>query len=308
MKKLVVSLVKTSVMTSSCVGSESDRDQHGDQQREADGDARQRPEGPGGAQLDQLREQQRPHPLSSGSPVSSRKTSSSERETWVSSESATRFSFAAAPTCSAGGPAGDEGARGIVAVLDAGRVKRSRQGGGVRGGDADRAALASRDDLIEGTARAQLSLRDHHHVVGGLRDLREKVARDEHRPALVGLGAKHVAHPADARRVEPVGGLVEDQDFGVAQQRRRDREALAHPHRVALDPAVAGVGDADDLRAPPRRARAGGRRPRPGSAGGCAPFGPGGSSRPRARRRRGRSGARGPRRRRRRIAPCRYRC
>ena len=133
-------------------------------------------------------------------------------------------------------------------MLDAGRVERSGQRRAVRGGDADRGgAAAGPDHLVERAAGAQLALRDDDHVVGGLGDLGEQVARDQDRAALGRLGAEHVAHPADARRVEAVGGLVEDQHFGVAQQRGGDREPLAHPHRVALDAAVAGVGDAGQL-------------------------------------------------------------
>ena len=43
-----------------------------------------------------------------------------------------------------------------------------------------------------------------------------------------------VADLADAGRVEPVGRLVEDQQLGLLQQRRGDREPLLHAERVAL--------------------------------------------------------------------------
>src|SRR4051812_14493981 len=73
------------------------------------------------------------------------------------------------------------------------------------------------------------------------------MAQDEHRPAASGLCAQQVTHPADARWVEAVGGLVEDQDLGIAEQRRGDREALAHPHRVALDASVSRSAQPDVL-------------------------------------------------------------
>jgi len=38
-------------------------------------------------------------------------------------------------------------------------------------------------------------------------------------------------------RVEAVGGLVEDQDLGVAEQRVGEPEALAHAERVLADPS-----------------------------------------------------------------------
>src|SRR3954453_2098766 len=60
--------------------------------------------------------------------------------------------------------------------------------------------------------------------------------------------AKQVAHPADTGRVEAVRRLVEDQHLGIAQQGGGDREALAHHHRIALDPPVAGIREADQLK------------------------------------------------------------
>ena len=60
-------------------------------------------------------------------------------------------------------------------------------------------------------------------------------------PPPVRVVAEQVPHPADAGRVEAVGGLVEDQHAGVADQRGGDAEPLAHPERVVADPAV-GLG------------------------------------------------------------------
>jgi hypothetical protein len=71
------------------------------------------------------------------------------------------------------------------------------------------------------------------------------VAGDQHGATAPRLGAQQFAHPADPRRVEPVGGLVEDEDVGVAEQRRRDREALTHAHRVALHATVGCRREAD---------------------------------------------------------------
>jgi hypothetical protein len=71
------------------------------------------------------------------------------------------------------------------------------------------------------------------------------VARHEHGAALRRLLAHEPAHPGDPGRIEPVGGLVQDQHPGIAEQRRRDRQPLAHAHRVALHAAAALVGEAD---------------------------------------------------------------
>ena len=43
----------------------------------------------------------------------------------------------------------------------------------------------------------------------------------------------------------PFAGSSSTKQFGVAEQRRRESEALAHPERVALDAPVRGVGQLD---------------------------------------------------------------
>src|SRR5439155_8285709 len=48
-------------------------------------------------------------------------------------------------------------------------------------------------------------------------------------------------------RIEPVGRLVEDEELRIAQQARRDAEALAHPERITADLVVTAVGEIDDL-------------------------------------------------------------
>ena len=73
---------------------------------------------------------------------------------------------------------------------------------------------------------------------------REQVAGHEHGAAARGLAAQQAAHPADARRVEAVRRLVED-ETRVAEQRGGNRQALAHAHRVALHAAVRGGVETD---------------------------------------------------------------
>ena len=73
------------------------------------------------------------------------------------------------------------------------------------------------------------------------------MAGDQDRPPLRGQALEQVTHPADALRVEPVGRLVEDQYPRIAEQRRRDPEALAHAQRVPLEFALGGGGEPDDL-------------------------------------------------------------
>ena len=71
---------------------------------------------------------------------------------------------------------------------------------------------------------------------------------EQHGAAAVGEAAQQPAHPAHALGIEAVGGLVEDQDLGIAEQRVGEAEALAHAERVLAD-ALAGRGlvEADEL-------------------------------------------------------------
>ena len=78
---------------------------------------------------------------------------------------------------------------------------------------------------------------DEDQVVGDLLDLVQQVGGEQHGAALRGVLLEQPAHPVDARRVEAVGGLVEDQHARVAEQCVGDPEALAHPERVVLEPA-----------------------------------------------------------------------
>jgi hypothetical protein len=74
--------------------------------------------------------------------------------------------------------------------------------------------------------------------------------------ALVGLVADEPAQPGDPLGVQAVGGLVEQQDLGVAEQRRGQPEALARAEREAADPPAGGL-----LRRSAWRCRRAGRRP-----------------------------------------------
>ena len=67
--------------------------------------------------------------------------------------------------------------------------------------------------------------------------------------------AQQPAHPAHALRIEAVGGLVEDQDLRVAEQRVGEPEALAHAERVLADPPPGRrLVEADELQQRRRRA------------------------------------------------------
>ena len=63
----------------------------------------------------------------------------------------------------------------------------------------------------------QSSVGDDDHVVDGLGDLGQQVARHQHRAALVGVGTQELSQPVDALGVEAVGRLVEDEHLGFAR-------------------------------------------------------------------------------------------
>ena len=93
----------------------------------------------------------------------------------------------------------------------------------------------------------ELALGDDQDVVDGLGDLGQDVARHEHRAPALRVAAQEVAEPAHALGIEAVRGLVEDQQVGVAEQRAREPEPLAHAERVALDAAARGAVELDEL-------------------------------------------------------------
>ena len=79
---------------------------------------------------------------------------------------------------------------------------------------------------------------DDDEVVGDDLDLVQQVRGQQDGGAAVGVAAEQVAHPADAGRVQTVGGFVEDQDLGVAEQRVRDAQPLPHAEGVVAHAAV----------------------------------------------------------------------
>jgi hypothetical protein len=73
------------------------------------------------------------------------------------------------------------------------------------------------------------------------------VARDENGAALRGERPQEGAQPADARRIQPIRRLVEDQQLRVSEERRRKPEALAHPERVGPDASPGHPAELDQL-------------------------------------------------------------
>jgi hypothetical protein len=105
--------------------------------------------------------------------------------------------------------------------------------------------LLERGQFVEGGLDHEPAPVDDQHAVDGLRDLRQHVTGNEHGPAFRCERAQEVAKPAHAFRVEAVGGLVEDQQLGLTEQRSGQPESLPHAERIALHAAAGGAGELD---------------------------------------------------------------
>ena len=71
------------------------------------------------------------------------------------------------------------------------------------------------------------------------------MARQEHGAPLGTEASDQLADLTDPRWVEPVGGLVEDQELGILQQGDPDPETLSHAERIAPHQIVAPLAKPD---------------------------------------------------------------
>ena len=74
-----------------------------------------------------------------------------------------------------------------------------------------------------------------------------RMCEDEHRPLAVADRANELAHLVDSRRVEAVGGLVQDEQCGVPEQSGGDTQALLHAERVVAEPVRASPAESDEV-------------------------------------------------------------
>ena len=81
----------------------------------------------------------------------------------------------------------------------------------------------------------------------GALDFREQVARQEDRLAAVSKDVDDLTDLTDSLRVEPVGGFVEDDQFGIAQHGGRERQPLLHAERIGLEVVLRPVGQANQF-------------------------------------------------------------
>src|SRR5882757_1818595 len=86
---------------------------------------------------------------------------------------------------------------------------------------------------------------DDDQLVGHLSEFVCPLTGDEHGAALRGEGPQEAAQPAGAGRIEPIGGLVQDQHLRVTEQGSGQRQALAHALGVGTRPAPGHRAQAD---------------------------------------------------------------
>jgi hypothetical protein len=141
----------------------------------------------------------------------------------------------------------DDGQQGVGLLPDGlgGGCQHAAQLGGRGRADPHHGVGAAGHDLADGRVGDEPAAPDHHQVVSGVLHLAHQVAGDEHRPSLGGEVLDELADPADAVGVQPVDGLVEQHDAGVAQQGGGDPQPLAHPQRVRSGPPSGDPVQAD---------------------------------------------------------------
>ena len=93
----------------------------------------------------------------------------------------------------------------------------------------------------------QLAAVDHHHVVAHPLHVVEQVGGDEHRDAEAGEAPDEAEHLLAAERVEPGGGLVEEDELRVGDEGLGELGALAHAGGEAADRPEAGFVEADQV-------------------------------------------------------------
>ena len=161
-----------------------------------------------------------------GSDVSSRKTSSSEETSAMSSWIGTPAANARSPSLSVLTPAPSSPCsfRVVASICSC----RNASSSVVRFGVRTRTEPPTRRQLFERGLGDELAAVDDQHLVDGLGDLGEYMAGDQHGPAGGGEGAQEVAQPAHALRVEPVAGSSRISSSGSP------RSAAAIPRRCRI--------------------------------------------------------------------------
>ena len=123
------------------------------------------------------------------------------------------------------------------------RAGEPRPAGGYRG------ALAEPADLVHRPVGHDSAVIDDHYPVGGIGGFLQIVGGEQDRPAVCRLGAHGAPESRSGGGIQARGRLVQDQQFGLAQQGERQPDALDLAAGAFGDPAVqqpAQIGLGDD--------------------------------------------------------------
>ena len=104
-----------------------------------------------------------------------------------------------------------------------------------------------RAQLGDLTVEDDVSLAHDRDVVADLLHLGHVMRAEQHRQPARGEPLDQRPHVTDARRIETVRWLVDDQQLRTPKQARGQPEALHHPIRVAAHPVIRAVCQIDDL-------------------------------------------------------------
>src|SRR6185369_1144541 len=109
----------------------------------------------------------------------------------------------------------------------------------------ERDGVALDEDVAHGAVDLGLALVKDRDPVADVLDVREEVAGEEHGlPALLELEDEVLDLPR-GDRIEAAGGLVEDDDCGIVDERLAEADAPGHALGVLAQLALAGVGEAE---------------------------------------------------------------
>jgi len=84
-------------------------------------------------------------------------------------------------------------------------------------------------EVTDGAVDQELSVVQERDIVAHLLDLAEEVGAHEDRPALARQRLDDIADLRHAPRIQARSGLVEDEQFGLVEERLCNREPLLHP-------------------------------------------------------------------------------
>src|SRR5207244_7832606 len=103
-------------------------------------------------------------------------------------------------------------------------------------GRLERRGVRATRELPDGALDQELPVVQQSNIVADFLDLAEEVGAHEDRAAFSLERLDHIADLGHAARIQSRSGLVEYEEFGLIQERLRDREALLHSLRELLDP------------------------------------------------------------------------